>query len=244
MNAADKITRSLRAYSNRKDAKILSWFFKTGPGEYGEGDSFLGIRMPILRKLVREYRSAPVPIAVRLLKSPWHEVRLFALLLMVEHFTRGDTKAKRLVFKTYMANRKNVNNWDLVDLSAPYISGPWLFDHNRSCLYSLVKSSRLWDRRIAILSTFFFIRRNDFKDTLRLAVTLLDDNEDLMHKAVGWMLREVGKRDVAVLKRFLDTHADKMPRTMLRYAIERFPQAVRRYYMTPSNRVRVACRRR
>jgi 3-methyladenine DNA glycosylase AlkD len=222
---------ALRRLADPDDAKNLSCFFKTGPGEYGEGDRFLGIRVPALRRLLKEYRYVPLNSALRLLHSPWHEERLFALLLLIARFNGGSEPERRSVINAYLANRRFINNWDLVDLSAPYILGPWLYRHKRTCLTTLARSSSLWDRRIAVISTFYFIRQNDFSETIRLARMLLSDKEDLMHKAVGWMLREVGKRAPDVEKQFLNRYSSRMPRTMLRYAIERFPCRERLRYM-------------
>lgn len=230
--AALRLIERLRARGNPADARILQGFFKTGPGEYGEGDVFLGVRMPAIRALVREARpTATLPVAEELLPSPLHEARMLGLLLMVELFRRGDEGLRQETYRSYVAHRSHINNWDLVDLSAEHIVGGWLFRRDRRVLDRLVQSRVLWERRIAMLATFHFIRRGDFADTLRLAGRLLDDPHDLMHKAVGWMLREVGKRDPAALRTFLAGHAGQMPRTMLRYAIEKFPGPERRRWL-------------
>jgi len=206
-------------------------FFKTGPGEYGEGDRFLGIRVPVLRRTLRRFGHLGREEALPLLRSPWHEVRLFALLLWVRCFERGRERARRAVYTLYLANTRHINSWDLVDSSAHHIVGAWLEERDRGPLRRLARSADLWERRIAVVATWRFIRRGEFDPTLELATRLLDDGEDLIHKAVGWMLREVGKRDGAVLRAFLGRHRSRMPRTALRYAIERFPEAERRSWL-------------
>lgn len=227
--AALRLTARLRALGNPRDARILQGFFKTGPGDYGEGDVFLGVRMPALHTLVREERRATtLAQAEALLASPLHEARMLGVLLMVEIFRSGDKILRHRTYESYMTHRSHINNWDLVDLSAPHIVGGWLATRSRRPLDRLARSRILWDRRIAMLATFHFIRQGDFADTLRLAERLLADEHDLMHKAAGWMLREVGKRDAAVLRAFLTEHVARMPRTMLRYAIEKFPGPERR----------------
>ena len=224
----------LRSLGNPSDAAFLAKFFKTGPGQYGEGDVFIGVRVPVIRKVARQFKGLPLMDVECLLHSPIHEERLAALVILVAQVASGDGKARKAIYDLYLANTKFINNWDLVDLSAPPIVGAYLADRSRRPLYRLAKSSRLWDRRISILATFHFIRRGDFADTLAIAEILLGDREDLMHKAVGWMLREVGKRDVVALKQFLGRHCRVMPRTMLRYAIEKFPEKQRRSYLTSS----------
>lgn len=214
-------------------------FFKTGKGEYGEGDRFLGIRVPVIRAQVKkqlkkcrdEQRVMELDTSMQLLQSPWHEVRLFALLLMVESFRVGTITAKAAVYKAYLANARRVNNWDLVDLSAHYIVGPYLEGRSRKPLFRLAHSRDLWERRIAVMSTFHFIRKNDFTDTLAISEILLHDEEDLIHKAVGWMLREIGNRDGAIERSFLKKYYRDMPRTMLRYAIEKFPEKERKAWL-------------
>lgn len=231
MKSAELLAR-LQTLANPVDAAHAQRFFKTGPGEYGEGDRFLGIRVPAVRALVRETRrEVDQAAAVGLLQSEWHEARLFGLLLMVERFRRGDEPARRALYDAYLAHTDRINNWDLVDCSAEHIIGGWLFERDRKPLYRLVKSASLWERRIAVLATFHFIRKSDFADTVNLCELLLRDEHDLMHKATGWMLREAGKRDVAVLRTFLTRHAAVMPRTMLRYAIEKLPEAERKKWM-------------
>jgi 3-methyladenine DNA glycosylase AlkD len=206
-------------------------FFKCGPGQYGEGDSFLGVMVPPLRGLSKEFSTIAVAEAFELLQSKWHEARILALMILVQQFERGDEKVRRDIYRRYLANTKRINNWDLVDVSASAIVGVHLRERDRAPLLALARSELLWERRIAIIATFDFIRHDDFADTLRIAAMLLDDRHDLIHKATGWMLREVGKRDQVVLERFLRKHARRMPRTMLRYAIERFPQELRARYM-------------
>jgi 3-methyladenine DNA glycosylase AlkD len=206
-------------------------FFKCGPGQYGEGDAFLGIVVPALRVLSKGFALIPTAEAVQLLKSRWHEARLLALMILVRQFQRGDEETREQIYRLYLANTSRINNWDLVDTSAAAIVGAFLRDRAREPLFALAASDSLWERRIAIISTFDFIRHDDFSDTLRIAAILLDDRHDLIHKACGWMLREVGKRDQPLLERFLYKHAHRMPRTMLRYAIERFPEELRRKYM-------------
>ncbi len=217
-----------------KQAQILQRFFKTGPGEYGEGDIFLGIKVPQQRQVVKKcYKDLPLSEIPKILRTKVHEYRLAALLILVAKFNVKDIGAaeKKKIYDLYLKNMAFINNWDLVDLSAPNIVGVYLLDKPREILYKLAKSKDLWERRIAILATFTFIRDNDFKDTLRIAKTLLHDEHDLIHKAVGWMLREVGKRDQDAEEKFLRAHYQVMPRTMLRYAIERFEEKKRKYYM-------------
>jgi 3-methyladenine DNA glycosylase AlkD len=226
------IKATLKRLGNVKTAKVLQGFFKTGPGEYGEGDIFLGIKVPVLRKLGREIQHASFRIIESLLKSPIHEERLLALLLLVQRYSAGSVTERRRIFRFYLENTRRINNWDLVDLTAPRIVGAHLADKNKRILRNLARSGSLWERRIAIVSTFHFIRQGRFSDTLGIAGILLDDQEDLIHKAVGWMLREVGKRNLPIEEDFLKTHCKTMPRTMLRYAIERFPESKRRRYLS------------
>ena len=216
---------------DKEDARFLQGFFKTGVGQYGEGDIFLGIRVPALRKLAKEYKALPLKEVLPLLRSPYHEVRLFALILFVNAFARGDENIQKKIYDLYMANTGYINNWDLVDISAPNIVGAFLMERSRNLLYQMAKSKTLWEQRIAVLATFYFIKNNQFDDSLKIAGILLQDKEDLIHKAVGWMLREVGKRDIDCAESFLQKHCRIMPRTMLRYAIERFTPAKRRKYM-------------
>jgi len=226
-----RIQRSLRRFATKEKAVGLQRFFKTGLGQYGEGDKFLGVMVPDIRKVVKEFRDLPLAETEKLLQSSWHEERLCALLLLVGQFERGDEVERKKVYSLYLRNTRYINNWDLVDLSAPKIVGPYLDGGSRSLLYRFVRSGNLWERRIAILATFHYIKNGEFTDSLALAEKLLGDDHDLMHKAVGWMLREVGKKDVAVLEGFLKKHRHRMPRTTLRYAIERFPEARRKKYL-------------
>jgi 3-methyladenine DNA glycosylase AlkD len=229
MTTANKITQHLEELGNKAYAEHAQRFFKTGLGEYGEGDRFLGIRVPVLRRLAKEHRDISLEDAIELLQSPWHEVRLLALLIMVLQYKRDQNRPA--IFRAYLDNTHRINNWDLVDVTAEHIVGAHLFERDRRILRKLAKSTLLWERRIAIIATFYFIRRNQFNDTLALADLLLKDNEDLIHKAVGWMLREVGKRDMKTEETFLRPRYRQMPRTLLRYAIERFPEPRRRAYL-------------
>ena len=235
MNAnVQKIRNCLRKLADKNKAKVLRGFFKTGPGHYGEGDVFLGIAVPVLRKVAKECGATPLPEAIRLLRSAIHEERLLALLLLVHTYTNGHDSLKKKIYTVYLKNSRYINNWDLVDLSAPNIVGSYLGDKSKKPLYALAKSRNLWKKRIAILATFHFIKKNDFTDTLQISEILLNDDHDLIHKAVGWMLREVGKRDYHAEEKFLRQHYKKMPRTMLRYAIERFPEEKRQRYLNGS----------
>jgi 3-methyladenine DNA glycosylase AlkD len=206
-------------------------FFKTGPGQYGEGDKFLGLTVPEMRGIVRKYRELDDAAVHEMLLSPWHEERLVALLIMVEAYDRGDDPRRANIHRAYLANTSRINNWDLVDASAGDIVGQHLEAGDITLLERLARSESLWERRIAIVSTFHFIKRNEFRPTLKIATLLLGDSQDLIHKATGWMLREVGKRDRKALDRFLKKQYKRMPRTMLRYAIERHPERVRKQYL-------------
>jgi 3-methyladenine DNA glycosylase AlkD len=227
-----ELKTTLREIASPERAAVNRGFFKMGPGEYSEGDQFLGIRIPDLRALVKKADAISLREALALLRSEWHEERLMSLLLMERRFESAVVDADReVIVKAYLANTRWVNNWDLVDASAPSILGSWLLTRERSLLGELVRSESLWERRIAVVSTLTLIRSGDFKETLSLSERLLKDPEDLMHKACGWMLREVGKKDQELLISFLSKHAPRMPRTMLRYAIERFPQQERRRWL-------------
>jgi len=226
-----KVGGSLEACSDPEYAVRLRGFFRTGPGEYGEGDIFRGIRVPQLRKIAKQFPDLSFRDLQRLLASGYHEDRLLALLILVERFEKSADKEREEVYGFYVRNLRHVNNWDLVDLSAGQIVGAWLRKGSKHPLYDWAKSEDLWERRIAIVATYHYIRHNEFDHTLRIARLLLNDDHDLIHKAVGWMLREVGKRDVDVLESFLREHRRKMPRTMLRYAIERFPEGKRLAYL-------------
>lgn len=229
---AEEISKRLRILANPERAAHSARYFKTGPGEYGEGDRFLGIRVPEIRAQVKKWEAVSLKDLQTLLMSAFHEERLFALLLLVRKFAKGDDKEKAAIYESYLNNIERVNNWDLVDSSASQIVGSYLEARDRQILYRLAKSASVWERRIAVIATFQFIGKNQFEDALKLAGQLLNDDEDLIHKAVGWMLREIGKRNMAVEESFLQLHYKKMPRTMLRYAIEKFPERERRKYLS------------
>ena len=228
---AENIKKRLRKLGNKEHAAVSRRFFKTAPGEYGAGDIFLGIKVPVLRKLAKEYLDLPLKEIKTLLESQYHEERLLSLIIMAGQFSKGDQKKKKNIYKLYLQNTRYINNWDLVDVSADKIVGPILINTSRKPLYELARSKILWERRIAIMSTFHFIKNNDFQDTFKIAEMLLDDREDLIHKAVGWMLREIGKRRLSSEEAFLKKHHSRMPRTMLRYAIEKFPEPKRKRYL-------------
>ncbi len=225
------IQKELRRLSNNKIAEHSQRFFKTGKGEYGEGDKFLGIRVPMLRKLAKKYNRTSIEDVYKLLKSRFHEERLLALIILVDLFKRAEGKDQESIYMFYLDNTRFINNWDLVDCSAEHIVGAFLCGIDKKQLYTLADSNNLWERRISIMSTFHFIKQNEFVDTLKLSGVLLNDEEDLIHKAVGWMLREIGKRDIEVEDKFLKKHYKKMPRTMLRYAIEKFTEEKRKSYL-------------
>jgi 3-methyladenine DNA glycosylase AlkD len=229
---ARTLRTQLRALARPRDAAILQRFFKTGKGEYGEGDVFIGVRLPELRMLCRDSRGISVSEISQLLHSRVHEERLLALLLLVDAFHRSGVTEQRKIYNLYLASTAVINNWDLVDSSAHRIVGAWLDSRSRAPLRRLACSSSVWERRIAIIATFHFIRRGELEETLFVADRLLNDPHDLIHKAVGWMLREIGHRDRRVLNRFLKYRYRRMPRTMLRYAIERFPKKERLAYLT------------
>jgi 3-methyladenine DNA glycosylase AlkD len=231
MTSKARLLRDLRKVSTRTRAKVSQRFFKTGPGEYGEGDRFLGTTVPDLRKLSVKYEAVSLKDLSSLLKSPWHEERLLALLILVRQYERGAQPARNVIHKLYLGHTKYINNWDLVDSSADAIVGAHLHEGDRELLHKLAQSHSVWERRIAILASFYYIKKGEYEDTLTISELLLRDEHDLIHKAVGWMLREIGKRDQAVEERFLKTHAARMPRTMLRYAVERFPEPLRRRYL-------------
>ncbi len=227
----DEITAHLLALADPVRAAHAQRYFKTAPGEYGHGDKFIGLTVPIVRQAVKKYAAATPQTAAKLLQSEFHEIRLFALLLLVARFAKADEPEREKIFRIYLRHTRHINNWDLVDSSAPYIVGGYLSDKDKSLLYQLARSESLWQRRIAIMASGWFIRAGRFDDTLRLAEQLLHDPEDLIHKAVGWMLREIGKRDKATATAFLKKNQRSMPRTMLRYAIERFSPAERKKYL-------------
>ena len=241
--AFGSVRRDLRKLASPQRAASHAWFFKTGPGEYGAGDRFLGVAVPQLRTLAREYRDMPLKYAVRLLQSPWHEERLLALFILVGRYVRADTRTRQAIHRTYLRNTGSINNWDLVDSSAAQIVGAHLEAGDRGVLRRLARSKSVWERRIAMIATYHYIRQKDFKDALAVAALLRRDEHDLIHKAVGWMLREIGKRDRVVEERFLRQHAGRMPRTMLRYAIEKFPPSLRRTYLSMPHRRDAKARR-
>ena len=230
-----KLHKQLEEHSDSEKAKLLQRFFKTGKGEYGEGDIFLGIVVPNQRKIAKEAAERlSMENLQELLNSKVHEKRLIALLILIEKYKKAEEK--EFIFNFYLSNTKNINNWDLVDLSAPNILGDYLLEkgrEDREILQKLAKSEHLWEKRISIISTFAFIRNQEFDDALRISELLLNDKHDLIHKAVGWMLREIGKRDLEIEENFLrkNSRYKEMPRTMLRYAIEKFPEKKRKMYL-------------
>ena len=228
---AREVKEQLKKLANPEHAAISQKFFKTGPGEYGEGDLFIGVRVPILRKLAGQYRALPFNESKLLLRSAIHEERLLALLIFVHMFNQAADDAKKSIYELYLRSTEFINNWDLVDTSAEHIVGAYLTDRSKRPLYSLARSKNLWERRIAIMATFRYVKNQAFSDTLKLSKILLDDPHDLIHKATGWMLREIGKRDLKAEETFLKEHYRNMPRTMLRYAIEKFPEKKRQQYL-------------
>ena len=227
----NSLISDLKNLASKEKAIILSRFFKTGKGQYGEGDVFLGIVVPNQRKVAEKYRNLSLKDIQKLLSSKIHEHRLTALFILIHKYKKGDEKTKREIFNFYLKNAKRINNWDLVDLSAPNIIGDYLIKKEKDMLYRFAKSKNIWEKRIAILATYFFIKNYQYKDTLKIAKILLKDSHDLIHKAVGWMLREVGKRNQKAEESFLKKHYKTMPRTALRYAIERFDEKKKRFYM-------------
>lgn len=229
---AKQVKLALKKLSSAKKAKASAWFFKTGSGQYGEGDKFIGVTVPEQRKIAKQFSSLPLQEIEKLLNSRIHEERLVGLLILVSQFQAADEKTKRQIYNFYLKNIRRVNNWDLVDSSASYIVGSYLLDKPRTVLYKLAKSKNLWERRVAIIATLAFIVKGKSRDTLKIATLLLNDKEDLIQKAVGWMLREVGKRlSCEELENFLKKHYKLMPRTMLRYSIEHFPSDIRQKYL-------------
>lgn len=221
------LRRDLRAVADAEHAASARRFFKTGKGQYGEGDRFLGVRVPQLRAVARRHAGLPFEDLEELLDSAWHEERLVALVILVARYR----KQPDAVYDFYWRKMPRVNNWDLVDTSAPHIVGAHLETRDRKPLYDLARSASVWERRIAVVATQHFIRRGDFDDTLAIVKLLLKDEHDLIHKAAGWMLREIANRDRAAAEAFLDKYAARMPRTMLRYAIEKFPEPLRQHYL-------------
>ncbi|MFQ6677515.1 MAG: DNA alkylation repair protein [Fidelibacterota bacterium] len=226
-----EITRHFIQLSNPDIALHSQRFFKTGKNEYGEGDLFLGIRVPVVRKAVKKFKLAPIKAIEELLHSEYHEIRLFSLLWLVDRFNKATPDDQENIYHLYIKNMPYINNWDLVDSSAHHIVGAYLENKDKTLLDDCSKSDSLWSRRIAIMATFYYIKRNHFTDALHISETLLNDPEDLIHKAVGWMLREIGKRDLKIETEFLKSHYKQMPRTMLRYAIEKFNFEERHKYL-------------
>lgn len=231
MSSHRDVRRALAAHASRTKAKSSAWFFKTGKGHYGEGDKFLGVTVPEQRVVAKKFRELPLTDIRALLGSPYHEHRLTTILILVLQYQKADNRLKEKIARFYLTNAQRINNWDMVDSSAPHILGDFLLTRPRTVLYRLAKSKNLWERRISIIATQTFIRRGEYQETFAIAKLLLRDTHDLIHKAAGWMLREVGDRDRAGEKRFLRLHAYHMPRTMLRYAIEKFPKAERKMFL-------------
>jgi len=226
------LKKKLGDLADKNKAAVLGRFFKTGKGEYGEGDQFIGVVVPDIRRVAKQFRDLDLATIIELLHSPIHEERLCALLIMVDAYGRGDSKTREKIFRAYLKNTRYINNWDLVDLTAPQIIGQHLADRPREVLYRLAGSKLLWDRRIAVLACFWFIKQGDCADILALTKKIMQDQHDLMHKSLGWMLRETGKRcSEKILTDFLDEYAADMPRTMLRYSIERLDEKTRLRYL-------------
>jgi len=228
---ADQILLELKQIGDPERASQAQRFFKTAAGEYGAGDIFLGVRVPLQRGLAKRFKHATREDALSLLKSTYHEARLTALFLLINVYNKAEKRGKTQIYEDYLAHVAYINNWDLVDSSAMQIVGHYLADKDRSPLKKLAQSKDLWERRIAIIATYHYIRDYDFQDTLEISEILLQDKEDLIHKGVGWMLREVGNKSQPTEEGFLRKHYQKMPRTMLRYAIEKFPEALRQAYL-------------
>ncbi len=231
MQRLNELKKEIRTNANVDHAKTMQWFFKTGKGEYGEGDKFLGLKIPVQRKIAKKYTDLNFKDLQNLLNSKIHEERMISLLILVAQYEKAGDELKETILKFYLKNCRKVNNWDLVDLSAPKIAGTHLFDGDKQILFKLAVSDNLWERRISIISTYTFIKNREFNTTLKIADILLNDDHDLIHKAVGWMLREIGKLNMQTLEKFLKTRYNKMPRTMLRYATEKFPEAKRQKYL-------------
>jgi 3-methyladenine DNA glycosylase AlkD len=228
----DNLKKELESISDKKQAALLQRFFKTGPGEYGEGDIFLGLKVPVQRSVAKKHNDFSLSDVQSLLSSKIHEHRLIALLILMQKFDTAEEAARKQIFELYLKNTHNINNWDLIDLSAPNIIGNYLLDKDRSVLYKLAKSNSIWEKRISMLATFEFIANKETKDALAIAEILVNDKHDLIQKAVGWMLRELGKRvSQEEEEKFLKKHYKTMPRTMLRYAIERFDNKKKKFYM-------------
>ncbi len=226
-----RVKQEIKEFSNKELAVFLQRFFKTGPGQYGEGDKFAGIKVPVSRKIAINNSDLSLSEIKELLHSEVHEERLIGLLILVNQYKKSDEAQREKIFKFYISSAKRINNWDLVDLSAPQILGAFLVDKDKDILFKFAHSKNLWEKRIAVLSTFSFIKINRFDTALQISEILLNDDHDLIHKAVGWMLREIGKRDLNTEEKFLKKYYNKMPRTMLRYAIEKFPETKRQKYL-------------
>ncbi len=229
-----QLIKELNSHKSAERAKILSWFFKTGKGQYGEGDVFLGLSVPLQRSIGKKYLDLPLGDLKKLLNNKIHEYRFTALEILVMKFDKAEAAEQKKIFDFYILNSPQANNWDLVDTSAPYIVGEYLVSRPRKILYKLAKSKNLWQRRISIVSTYAFIKQDDFFETLQISKILLADAHDLIRKAVGWMLREVGKRDSQVLHDFLKQNYPQISRVTLRYAIEKFSPQVRKRYLAGS----------
>lgn len=227
----NKLKSELKSLADKDQQKISSKFFKTAPGQYGEGDIFLGIKVPILRQVAKQYANLSLTDCQKLLDSPVHGYRFIALVILIDKYNCADSVGQKKIFDLYLRNYDRINNWDLVDTSAPKIVGDYLLGHDRKVLYKFARSNHLWKKRIAIISTFTFIGHGQFDDTLKIAEILLYDDHDLIHKAVGWMLREVGNVNQSIEEKFLQKHYRQMPRTMLRYAIEKFSDKKRKFYL-------------
>ena len=225
------IKEEFKKLSDQERAAHLQKYFKTGKGEYGEGDVFLGLRVPTIRNIAKKFNTLSMDEAEEFLQSPYHEERLFAIFVLIDLFEKAKEEDRKKIYILYLKNTNFINNWDLVDTSAGPIVGAYLFNGDKEPIYILAKSENLWERRIAIMATFYFITQNEFNDTLKIAEMFLKDQEDLIHKAVGWMLREIGKRNLELEESFLKKHYQNMPRTMLRYAIEKFPEEKRKSYL-------------
>ena len=228
----NKLKKELDFLADKEKAEILQRFFKTQKGEYGEGDIFIGVTVPVQRKMAKKYSNLSIPKIQELIKSKIHEHRLIALFILIDKYKKANEHEKENIFNLYLKNTKHINNWDLVDSSAHYIIGDFLFEKDKKVLYELANSKNLWEKRIAIISTFHFIKKEEFEDALAISEILLEDKHDLIHKAVGWMLREIRNRDLETQEKFLKFHYKKMPRTMLRYAIEKFEEEKRKSYLT------------
>ena len=227
----NEIKKELHKHKSSEQAQVLQRFFKTGKGEYGENDKFLGVKVPFQRKVANKYTQVDLKDVEKLLQSEWHEERLTAIHILNNKYNNAELHEMKNIYDLYIKNIKYINNWDLVDSSAPYFVGHFLFNRDKDVLYRLAKSKNLWERRISIMATYYFIRQRQFDDTLKLAKILLEDDHDIIQKAVGWMLREVGNRHLPTEERFLKKYYKEMPRTMLRYAIEKFPEKKRKEYL-------------